>query len=175
MLIRDGKILIAYLDNPEATCATIDADGWLHSGDVGYLDADGYLKLTDRLKDMYIVGGFNVYPAEIERQLSGLPGVQHSAIIGVPDQRLGEVGHAFVVRSPGSTITAAEVMAWSKSNLANYGVPRGITFLESLPMNSTGKVIKYALKSFSNLASFMKKALKRHGSPEFITTDGLRS
>ena len=144
VLIRDGKILIAYLDNPEATRATIDADGWLHSGDVGYLDADGYLKLTDRLKDMYIVGGFNVYPAEIERQLSRLPGIQYSAIIGVPDQRLGEVGHAFVVRSPGSTITAEEVMAWSKANLANYKVPRGITFLESLPMNSTGKVIKYA-------------------------------
>lgn len=146
VLIRDDKLLIEYLDNPEATKATLDADGWLHSGDVGYLDADGYLKLTDRLKDMYIVGGFNVYPAEIEKQMSGLPGIHQSAIVGVPDARLGEVGHAFIVRSAGSTITSEEIIAWSKANLANYKVPRGITFLDALPMNSTGKVIKFALK-----------------------------
>jgi acyl-CoA synthetase (AMP-forming)/AMP-acid ligase II len=146
VLIRDDKLLIEYLDNPEATRATLDADGWLHSGDVGYLDADGYLRLTDRLKDMYIVGGFNVYPAEIEKQMTGLPGIHQSAIVGVSDQRLGEVGHAFIVRSPGSTITAEEIIAWSKANLANYKVPRGVTFLDALPMNSTGKVIKYALK-----------------------------
>ena len=146
VLIRDDKLLIEYLDNPEATRATLDEDGWLHSGDIGFLDADGYLKLTDRLKDMYIVGGFNVYPAEIEKQMSGLPGIRQSAIIGVPDQRLGEVGHAFVVRAAGSTITAEEVIAWSRANLANYKVPRGVTFLDALPMNSTGKVIKFALK-----------------------------
>lgn len=146
VLIRDGKLLIEYLDSPEATRATLDEEGWLHSGDVGYLDADGYLKLTDRLKNMYIVGGFNVYPAEIEKQMTGLPGIHQSAIIGIPDQRLGEVGHAFIVRSAGSTITTEEVMAWSKANLANYKVPRGVTFLDELPMNSTGKVIKYALK-----------------------------
>lgn len=146
VLIRDGKLLIEYLDNPEATRAAIDADGWLHSGDVGYLDADGYLRLTDRLKDMYIVGGFNVYPAEIEKQMTGLPGIFQSAIIGVPDARLGEVGHAFIVRSAGSTITADEVLAWSKANLANFKIPRGVTFLDELPMNSSGKVIKYALK-----------------------------
>lgn len=146
VLIRDDKLLIEYLDNPEATRATLDAEGWLHSGDVGYLDAEGYLRLTDRLKDMYIVGGFNVYPAEIEKQMSGLPGIFQSAIVGVPDQRLGEVGHAFIVRDAGSTLTAEEVLAWSKANLANYKVPRGVTFIDALPMNSTGKVIKYALK-----------------------------
>ena len=146
VLIRDGKLLIEYMDNPEATRLTLDADGWLHTGDVGYLDAQGYLKLTDRLKDMYIVGGFNVYPAEIEKQMTGLPGIHQSAIVGIADQRLGEVGHAFVVRAAGSTITAEEVVAWCKANLANYKVPRGVTFLETLPMNSTGKVIKYALK-----------------------------
>ena len=147
VLIRDDKLLIEYLDNPEATRATIDADGWLRSGDVGYLDTDGYLKLTDRLKDMYIVGGFNVYPAEIEKQMTGLPGIYQSAIIGVPDQRLGEVGHAFIVREAGSTITAAEITAWSKANLANYKVPRGVTFVDALPMNATGKVTKFALKA----------------------------
>ncbi|GAY24433.1 AMP-binding protein [Sphingobium fuliginis] len=146
VLIRDDKLLIEYLDNPEATRATLDADGWLHSGDVGCLDADGYLKLTDRLKDMYIVGGFNVYPAEIEKQMTGLPGIHQSAIIGVPDQRLGEVGHAFIVRAAGSSITAEEVIGWAKANLANYKIPRGVTFLDALPMNSTGKVIKFALK-----------------------------
>lgn len=146
VLIRDFKVLIEYLDNPEATRATIDADGWLHSGDVGYLDADNYLRLTDRLKDMYIVGGFNVYPAEIEKQMSGLPGIYQAAIVGVPDARLGEVGHAFIVRSAGSTITEAEVIAWSKANLANFKIPRAVTFLDELPMNSSGKVIKYALK-----------------------------
>jgi len=146
VLIRDHKVLIEYLDNPEATRSTLDPDGWLRTGDVGFLDAEGYLKLTDRLKDMYIVGGFNVYPAEIEKQMTGLPGIYQSAIIGVPDERLGEVGHAYIVRSAGSTITAEEVTAWCKANLANYKVPRGVTFLDALPMNSTGKVIKYSLK-----------------------------
>lgn len=146
VLIRDGKLLIEYLDNPEATRLTLDGDGWLHSGDVGCLDADGYLKLTDRLKDMYIVGGFNVYPAEIEKQMSGVAGIHQAAIIGVPDARLGEVGHAFIVRSAGSTITSEEVIAWARANLANYKVPRGVTFLDALPMNATGKVIKFALK-----------------------------
>jgi HIP---CoA ligase len=147
VLIRDDKLLIEYLDNPEATRATVDADGWLHSGDVGVMDAGGYVKLTDRLKDMFIVGGFNVYPAEIERQMGGLAGLRQCAVVGIPDRRLGEVGHAFIVRSPGSTLTEAEVLAWSKSNLANYKVPRGITFLDALPMNATGKVVKYQLRA----------------------------
>lgn len=146
VLIRDGKLLIEYLDNPTATRDALDRDGWLHSGDVGIMQANGYLKITDRLKDMYIVGGFNVYPAEIERQMSSLEGLYTCAIIGVPDQRLGEVGHAFIVRAPGSSLTEAEVLAWSKTNLANYKIPRGITFLDELPLNSTGKVLKFKLK-----------------------------
>jgi acyl-CoA synthetase (AMP-forming)/AMP-acid ligase II len=146
VLIRDDKLLIEYLDNPEATRAAIDSEGWLHSGDIGVLDADGYLKITDRLKDMYIVGGFNVYPAEIEKQMSALSGLHQCAIIGVPDARLGEVGHAFIVRSAGSNLNEAEVIAWSKANLANYKIPRGVTFLDALPMNSTGKVVKFALR-----------------------------
>lgn len=146
VLIRDDKLLIEYLGNPEATLATLDEDGWLHSGDIGSLGVDGYLKITDRMKDMYIVGGFNVYPAEIERQMSQLAGLHHCAIVGVPDPRLGEVGHAFVVRAAGSTLTEAEVIAWSKQNLANYKVPRGVTFVDELPMNSSGKVLKFKLK-----------------------------
>jgi len=146
ILIRDKKLLIEYLNNPQATRETLDDDGWLHSGDVGLLDAQGYLKITDRLKDMYIVGGFNVYPAEIERQMSSLAGLHACSVIGVPDQRLGEVGHIFIVRSAGATLTEAEVLAWSKANLANYKIPRGVTFVNELPMNSTGKVVKFKLK-----------------------------
>jgi len=146
VMIRDDKLLLAYLDNPEATAAAFDAEGWLHSGDIGLLDQEGYLKITDRLRDMFIVGGFNVYPAEIERQMSALEGLHACAMIGVPDDRLGEVGHAFIVRAAGSTLTEAEVIAWSKANLANYKVPRAVTFVESLPMNSSGKVLKFALR-----------------------------
>lgn len=146
VLIRDGKLLIEYLDNSEATAATMDAEGWLHSGDVGICDEDGYLRITDRLRDMFIVGGFNVYPAEIERQMAALEGLHACAVIGVPDERLGEVGHAFIVRAPGSTLSESEIIAWSKANLANYKIPRGITFVDSLPMNTGGKVLKFALR-----------------------------
>jgi acyl-CoA synthetase (AMP-forming)/AMP-acid ligase II len=146
ILIRDNKLLIEYLGNPEATAQTLDKDGWLHSGDIGVLNAEGYLKITDRLKDMYIVGGFNVYPAEIERQMGSLEGLYACAIVGVPDVRLGEVGHAFIIRKPDSNLTEAEVLAWSKTNLANYKIPRGITFVDAFPMNSTGKVLKFQLK-----------------------------
>jgi acyl-CoA synthetase (AMP-forming)/AMP-acid ligase II len=138
--------LIEYLGNPEATAQTLDKDGWLHSGDIGALNAEGYLKITDRLKDMYIVGGFNVYPAEIERQMGSLEGLYACAIVGVPDARLGEVGHAFIIRKPDSNLTESEVLAWSKTNLANYKIPRGITFVDAFPMNSTGKVLKFQLK-----------------------------
>lgn len=146
VLIHDGKLLLHYLDNDNATHSALDADGWLRSGDVGMLDADGYLRITDRLKDMFIVGGFNVYPAEIERQMGGLPGLRACAVVGMPDARLGEVGHAFIVRTAGSTLSEGDVIAWGKANLANYKVPRGVTFLDALPMNSTGKVVKFALR-----------------------------
>ena len=146
VLIRDGKLLIKYLGDPQATREALDPDGWLHSGDIGALDAEGYLRITDRLKDMYIVGGFNVYPAEIERQMSALEGLHACAVVGVPDERLGEVGHAFIVRSPDSRLTEAEVFAWSKAHLANYKAPRRVTFVDALPTNSTGKVLKFELR-----------------------------
>jgi acyl-CoA synthetase (AMP-forming)/AMP-acid ligase II len=146
VLIRGEKILIEYLDDPAATAEAVDSDGWLHSGDIGSIDRDGYLKITDRLKDMYIVGGFNVYPAEIERQMSALEGLHDCAVIGVPDERLGEVGHVFIVRSPGSKLNEEAVIAWSKAHLANYKVPRRVTFVDELPTNATGKVMKFELK-----------------------------
>jgi acyl-CoA synthetase (AMP-forming)/AMP-acid ligase II len=153
VLIRDAKLLIEYLDDPAATREAVDADGWLHSGDIGALDEAGYLKITDRLKDMYIVGGFNVYPAEIERQMSSLPGLHNCAVIGVPDERLGEVGHAFIVRAQGSSLSEAEVFAWSKANLANYKAPRRVTFVEELPTNATGKVLKFELRRMAETLS----------------------
>ena len=120
--------MLGYLDDPAATKEAIDSDGWLHTGDVGRLDADGYLTITDRLKDMYICGGFNVYPAEVEQVLARLDGVAESAVIGVPDERLGEVGKAFVVTRPGQQLTEADVLAHCRERLANYKVPRQVEF-----------------------------------------------
>ncbi len=147
VLLRGENVMLGYLDDPEATAEAIDLDGWLHTGDIGRLDEDGYLKITDRLKDVFIVGGFNVYPAEVEQVLARLDGVVESAVVGVPDQRLGEVGHAFVVRRPGSDLDEDAVTAYAKERLANFKVPRAITFIDDLPRNPSGKVLKRELRS----------------------------
>jgi acyl-CoA synthetase (AMP-forming)/AMP-acid ligase II len=136
--------MLAYLDDPEATREAIDADGWLHTGDVGALDENGYLTITDRLKDMYISGGFNVYPAEIEQALARLDGVAEAAVIGVPDERLGEVGVALVV--PNADLDADAVLAFCRERLANYKIPRRVEFRDSLPRNPSGKVLKTRLR-----------------------------
>ncbi len=146
ILVRCARMFISYLDDPEATRATLTPEGWLRTGDIGSLDATGYLRITDRLKDMFIVGGFNVYPAEIERKLGDHPGISQCAVVGVPDARLGEVGHAFIVRSPGSNLTEAQVIDWCRTNLATYKVPRSVSFLAELPINATGKVLKFELR-----------------------------
>ncbi|WP_158882890.1 FadD3 family acyl-CoA ligase [Amycolatopsis anabasis] len=144
ILLRGPNVMLGYLDDPEATAKAIDADGWLHTGDVGVLDERGYLKITDRIKDMYICGGFNVYPAEVEQVLARLPGVAESAVIGVPDARLGEVGKAYVV--PKTDLSTADVIAYAKENLANYKVPRHVEFTAELPRNPSGKVLKRVLR-----------------------------
>jgi acyl-CoA synthetase (AMP-forming)/AMP-acid ligase II len=136
-----------YLDDPAATREAIDADGWLRTGDVGYLDTDGYLHITDRIKDMFIVGGFNAYPAEIERLLSDHPAVSQAAVIGVPDERLGEVGRAYVIPRAGSTLSADELIAWAREHMANYKVPREVVITEDLPRNGAGKISKLDLKA----------------------------
>jgi acyl-CoA synthetase (AMP-forming)/AMP-acid ligase II len=146
VVVRNDRVLVAYLDDPAATSATLDGDGWLRTGDVGSVDAEGYLRITDRLKDMYISNGFNVYPAEIEHMLSGLPGMQECAVVGVPDARRGEVGHVFIVPAPHGTLTQAEVLAWCKQSFANYKQPGGVTFVDELPRNSLGKVLKTQLR-----------------------------
>ena len=146
VLLRGPNVMLGYLDDPEATAAAIDADGWLHTGDVGSLDAAGNLRITDRLKDMYICGGFNVYPAEIEQVLARLDGVAESAVIGVPDDRLGEVGMAFVVARPGAELTEEGVIAFCRTHLANFKTPRSVTFVPALPRNPGGKVVKPQLR-----------------------------
>ncbi|TJZ76806.1 fatty acid--CoA ligase [Rhodococcus oryzae] len=146
ILVRGDNIMLGYLDDAEATAATIDKDGWLHTGDVGVMDERGYIDITDRLKDMYISGGFNVYPAEVENALARIDAVAESAVIGVPDERMGEVGRAYVVAKPGRTITAEEVLAYCKEHLANFKIPRSVLVVGSLPRNPSGKVLKNDLR-----------------------------
>jgi acyl-CoA synthetase (AMP-forming)/AMP-acid ligase II len=145
--LRGSMVMLGYLDDPEATAEAIDADGWLHTGDVGRLDEHGYLSITDRLKDMYICGGFNVYPAEVEQALARLDGVADSAVVGVPDGRLGEVGRAYVVRRAGSALDGDAVTAFLRERLANFKVPREVVFIDELPRNLAGKVLKTELRS----------------------------
>ncbi len=146
VLLRGPNVMLGYLDDPDSTAEAIDADGWLHTGDVGVIDERGYLKITDRLKDMYISGGFNVYPAEVEQALARLDGVAESAVIGVPDDRMGEVGKAFVVRRPGSALTEDQVLAHASTVLANFKVPRFVEFRDQLPYSAAGKVLKRQLR-----------------------------
>ncbi|WP_026185121.1 FadD3 family acyl-CoA ligase [Salinispora pacifica] len=149
VLLRGPNTMLGYLDDPAATAAAIDAEGWLHTGDIGHLDERGYLTITDRLKDMYVCGGFNVYPAEVERALAQLPGVAESAVIGVPDPRLGEVGKVYLICRPGHSLSAAEVIEFCRSRLANYKVPRSVEVRSELPHNASGKILKYLLRAES--------------------------
>lgn len=149
VLLRGPNVMLGYLDDPNATADAIDDAGWLHTGDVGTLDAAGNLRITDRLKDMYICGGFNVYPAEIEQVLNRLAGVADVAVIGVPDERLGEVGKAFVVARPDAGLDEAQVIGYAKEHLANFKTPRSVAFVDSLPRNPGGKVVKHELREWA--------------------------
>ena len=143
--VRGFNVMQGYLDDPDATAETISSDGWLDTGDIGWQNADGYLKITDRAKDMYICGGFNCYPAEIENLLLNHEAVNDVAVIGAADERMGEVGHAFIVSDPDAGIGAEDIIAWSRDNMANYKVPRHISFVDELPRNASGKVQKFLL------------------------------
>ncbi|MCC3778917.1 FadD3 family acyl-CoA ligase [Streptomyces sp. UNOB3_S3] len=148
ILVRGYQVMSGYFEDPAATARAVDPDGWLHTGDVGVLDARGDLRVTDRLKDMFVVGGFNAYPAEIERVLARHPGIAEVAVVGVPDGRLGEVGKAFAVRraGPGDAVTADGLIAWARREMANYKVPREVEFVRELPRNASGKVLKGLLR-----------------------------
>lgn len=142
VLLRGYHVMQGYFDDEAATREAIDADGWLHTGDVGVLDERGYLRITDRLKDMFIVGGFNCYPAEIERQLADHPAIAQVAVVGLPDERMGEVGCACVILRQGATLTSEALIAWARERMANYKVPRHVLVCESFPMNASNKVLK---------------------------------
>ncbi|MBV9090553.1 MAG: fatty acid--CoA ligase family protein [Mycobacteriaceae bacterium] len=146
VLLRGPNVMLGYLDDPDATAEAIDGHGWLHTGDIGTLDGAGNLRITDRLKDMYICGGFNVYPAEVEQVLMRLDGVADVAVIGVPDQRLGEVGKAFVVPRPGAVLDEQDVIHHTREHLANFKTPRSVEFIDVLPRNPGGKVVKPLLR-----------------------------
>ena len=145
VVVRGYNVMHGYFDDEAATAETIDEQGWLHTGDVGVMDERGYLRITDRIKDMYIMGGFNCYPAEIENIIRDHGEIADAAVIGVADERMGEVGMAFVVRIPGATLTADQVVGWCRENMANYKVPRAVVFVEALPRTATGKLQKFRL------------------------------
>lgn len=146
VLVRGFNVMRGYFEDPAATREAIDAEGWLHTGDIGVLDAEGFLRITDRKKDLFIVGGFNCYPAEIEKILSEHPAIAQAAVVGVPDERMGEVGKAFVVLRNGAKLEAPELIAWCRENMANYKVPRQVEFVTALPTNAAGKVQKFQLQ-----------------------------
>ncbi|OBA71372.1 fatty acid--CoA ligase [Mycobacterium sp. 1554424.7] len=144
VLVRGYGVMQGYLDDPVATAEAIDADGWLHTGDLGNFDGAGRLRIVGRKKEMFIVGGFNAYPAEIEGFMLEHPAVAQAAVIGVPDERLGQVGKAFVVAK--SKVSADDLFAWCRDRMAGYKVPRFIDFRDELPLNATGKVMKDQLR-----------------------------
>jgi acyl-CoA synthetase (AMP-forming)/AMP-acid ligase II len=147
VLLRGPSVMLGYLDDPAATAEALDADGWLRTGDLGVLDARGNLRIVGRSKDMFIVGGFNAYPAEIENALLRHPDVQQAAVIGIPDERLGEVGMAFVVLRSTDPGIGPAILAWCRDEMANYKVPRAIEIVDELPVNATGKVVKDELRA----------------------------
>jgi HIP---CoA ligase len=149
VVVRGYTVTQGYFEDAEATAGAIDAEGWLHTGDVGVMDSSGNVRITDRKKDMFVVGGFNAYPAEIERELSSHPHVAQAAVVGFPDRRLGEVGCAFVVPTAGVDRRAlpGELVEWARGRIANYKVPRRVEIVEELPLNASGKVLKTELRS----------------------------
>ena len=144
VLVRGYGVMQGYLNEPQATALAIDHEGWLHTGDLGNLDDAGRLRIVGRKKDMFIVGGFNAYPAEIEGFLLEHPAVAQAAVIGVPDDRLGQVGKAFVVAK--TMVSEADLLAWCRERMAGFKAPRSIEFLDELPLNATGKVMKDQLR-----------------------------
>ncbi len=147
ILVRGYNVMRGYFDDPAATSEAIDPAGWLHTGDVGTMDDEGNLAITDRLKDMYVSGGFNVYPAEIEAVLRQHPSVGQVAVVGVPDPRMGEVGLALVIPAPGSPAPSEQELTWwARERLANYKVPRSVRTVEAFPLNASGKVLKRELR-----------------------------
>ena len=149
IVFRGFNVMKGYFENQNATDETIDGNGWLHTGDIGIIDEKGNLKITDRLKDMFITGGFNCYPAEIEKMICSHEAISMCAVIGIPDERMGEVAMAFIICKPGKNVSDQELSNWCREKMANYKVPRKIAFVENLPLNASGKVVKTELKKIA--------------------------
>jgi acyl-CoA synthetase (AMP-forming)/AMP-acid ligase II len=147
LLVRGYSVMQGYLDDPEATAAAIDERGFLHTGDLAMMDERGYVRIVGRLKDMLIVGGFNVYPAEVENILLGHEAIGQVAVVGAPDRRMGEVPIAYVVPAPGRSVDPDAIIRWARERLANYKAPRSVVALAQLPTNATGKVVKEELRA----------------------------
>ena len=144
--IRGPIVMAGYWNRPEATAETIRPDGWLRTGDAGYQNADGYFFVHDRVKDMIVSGGENVYPAEVENAILGCPGVADAAVIGVPDDRWGEAVKAIVVAAPGQRPDPADIIAWARERIAGYKAPKSVDFVDALPRNPSGKVLRRELR-----------------------------
>jgi acyl-CoA synthetase (AMP-forming)/AMP-acid ligase II len=144
--IRSLANMAGYFELPQATADTLDAEGWLRTGDAGYLDRDGYLFIKDRVKDMIISGGENIYPAEVENAIFGHPSVSEVAVIGVPDEKWGEVVKAFVVPKAGASPSAQELIGWAAERIARYKLPKIVEFVSELPRNHTGKILRRELR-----------------------------
>src|SRR5437660_8949931 len=145
--IRSPSNMKGYWNLPDATAATIDGDGWLRTGDAGYLDAEGYLYIHDRVKDMIISGGENIYPAEVENAIYGHPDVAEVAVIGVPSERWGEEVKAVIVPKPGRTPREEDVIAWARERIAAFKAPKSIEIIDAFPRTATGKVLRRELKA----------------------------
>jgi acyl-CoA synthetase (AMP-forming)/AMP-acid ligase II len=146
VLVRGYNVMQGYFEDEEETAKAVDSEGWLHTGDIALMDERGYLRITDRIKDMYIAGGFNCYPAEIESLMFGSGLFAQVAVIGIPDERLGEVGMAFVVPAANVEQTPESVIAWCRESMSNYKVPRRVEIVDELPLNASGKVMKFVLR-----------------------------
>ena len=147
IVTRSSNNMLGYWKRPDATRATKTADNWVHTGDAGYMDADGYVYIHDRVKDMIISGGENVYPAEVENAIYGHPDVADVAVIGVPDATWGEAVKAVVVPRPGHTVDAASVIAWARERIAGFKVPKTVDVIPELPRNPTGKILRRSLRA----------------------------
>jgi long-chain acyl-CoA synthetase len=145
VLVRGPNVMKGYYARPEATAEALRG-GWFRTGDIGQMDADGYLAIVDRKKDLILRAGFNVYPREVEEVLMTHPAVALAAVIGVPDERLGEEVKAFIVRRPGASITEEEIIAWARDEMASFKYPRVVEFRDALPIGPTGKVLKRELR-----------------------------
>ncbi|MGV7121919.1 fatty acid--CoA ligase [Sphingopyxis sp. 550A] len=147
VVTRSSNNMLGYWNLPDATAKTMTGDGWIHTGDAGYLDEDGYLFIHDRMKDMIISGGENVYPAEVESAIFGHPAVQEVAVIGIPDAKWGETVKAVVVAKPGMTIEEADIIAWARDRIAAFKAPRSVDVIEALPRNASGKILRKDLRA----------------------------